>query len=404
MDRTRSRGSQHRRAMRTDGYLAGRPVLHTGAGKRGKPEADALAGRAVHAHAVLRSASDDVLAKSARLRGQWEAGATAATGDGAGSDLSQASVIPARPRTSNLSLSPAGVKDRATEPGVGERYYVYTSTPRVYLSGGDPGLVQSIRSGLGRVGIVRERLLLGGAGVGLADGMPGHFQYGSRGAIHERGLHAAVGEERHHDQHGWAGTSAGQYFCGATVAQCEVRRGVSPRLRAGGGGGEEFGRLFSVLQSRASASGLGLSDASSDVLRKSEMHLLRKSKTGDAGGRGRWEASLLDVPDANFFSRKPAWSENPSRTVSGECLSQTQASPGMGVREGAQTPPLPLRPHPGFKCRAGKMNSSCQISRQRSTLKRPNFCLKDGEHLTTPECMECATRMQRTSESGRLKK
>ena len=95
------------------------------------------------------------------------------------------------------------------------------------------------------------------------------------------------GEERHHDQHGWTGTSNGQYFRGAAVAHGEVRIGLSPRLRGGPGGGEESGNLFWVLQSRASASGFGLSDAGRDALWKTEM-LSSRAKTGDAVGRARW--------------------------------------------------------------------------------------------------------------------
>src|SRR5438445_13267545 len=54
-----------------------------------------------------------------------------------------------------------------------------------------------------------------------------------------------------------------------------------------------------------------------------------------------------------------------------------------GCREGTQTPPLPLRPHLGFKCRAGKYEVKLSHSRQRSTtLGGPNFSLKNGEHLT----------------------
>ena len=64
-----------------------------------------------------------------------------------------------------------------------------------------------------------------------------------------------------------------------------------------------------------------------------------------------------------------------------ESISQTQASPQMVVGKGAQTPPLPLQPHPCFTSRAEKDEFWFTNSGQRSTLERPNFCLNNGEHL-----------------------
>ena len=147
MDRTGSRRSQHRRAMRAYGNLAVGPLLHAGSEKRTKPEANAFAGRAIHAHALLWGASNDVLAERTRLCGEPETRATAAAADGTGSDLSKATVVTVGGRTPHLPLSAAGSEDRAAEPGLGERYHVYTFAPRIYLPGGDPRLVQPIRSG-----------------------------------------------------------------------------------------------------------------------------------------------------------------------------------------------------------------------------------------------------------------
>ena len=381
MDRSGPRGSQHRRAMRADGDFASRFLLHTGSGKPGEPEADALAGRAVHAHTVLWSASDDVLARRAGLSGERQEGAKATTADGTGSDLSEAAAIAARSWTSDLSLSSAWLADRAAEPSLGERHHLYPPAPRVYLPGGHPRLVQPLRSGLGGVHVDGECFLFGGAGMGLADGMPGNFQHGPGGTIHQRGFYWATGGERHHHQHGWTGTSDGQHFRGATMAQCEVRRSVSPRLRAGRGCGEQPEKVFLVLQSRASASVVGLSDAGHDLLWKSKMCLSR-AKTGGAMSRARCESSLLGVPEAKFFGRKAALSKIRPRSGRRNAFRKRRASPEMGVGEGVQTPPLPLQPHPCFNSRAEKDEFWFTHSGQRSTLERPNFCLNNGEHLT----------------------
>src|SRR5689334_18217561 len=51
--------------------------------------------------------------------------------------------------------------------------------------------VQPLRGGLGSVGIVGERLLSGGARMGLENGTSGDLQFRSRVPIHPRGFHPA---------------------------------------------------------------------------------------------------------------------------------------------------------------------------------------------------------------------
>ena len=250
MDRTGGRRSEPGAAMPADGGLAIGAVLQTGGRERREHGADAFAGRAVHAHALLWGASYDVLADAARLRGESEAGAAIAAADGTGGDLPQTAAVGARARTPDLPLPTAGFEDRSTEPGVGQRHHVHPSATRVYLSGGDPGLVQSIRCGLGSIDLVGGRLLPGGPGVGTEDGVPGDLQFRSRGAVHQRGFHEAAGGAWDHHQHGWARTGDGQYFCGAAVAKREIRRGLSEGLRANVRGRDESSQLLSVLQLR----------------------------------------------------------------------------------------------------------------------------------------------------------
>src|SRR5689334_10727642 len=62
MDRTGARRSEPGAAMRADGDLAIGAVLQTGGRERREDGADAFAGRAVHAHALLWGAACDVLA------------------------------------------------------------------------------------------------------------------------------------------------------------------------------------------------------------------------------------------------------------------------------------------------------------------------------------------------------
>jgi hypothetical protein len=79
-----------------------------------------------------------------------------------------------------------------------------------------------------------------------------------------------------------------------------------------------------------------------------------RDQKGDAVGRASGQSRLLGDPNAKFFCEKALVLENPPLTRRVESTSQSQSSPAMDVGEGAHTPPLPLRPHPGFKCRATK--------------------------------------------------
>src|SRR5205814_10131789 len=145
MDGRARRGTELGAAVRADGGFALRAVLPGPGGERGELGADAFAGRAVHAHAVLWGAADELVAGAARLWGEREAGAAADAADGAGSDLSQAAVVSAGRGTPALSLPAEGAGDRAAGPGLGERHHLCAVAARIYLSGGDSGLVQPLK-------------------------------------------------------------------------------------------------------------------------------------------------------------------------------------------------------------------------------------------------------------------
>src|SRR5579875_3494208 len=87
------------------------------------------AGRSLALGAVLSGAGGE--------RGELEADALA----GAGSDLPEAAPVAAGCGTSALSLPAAGARDRAARPGLGFRHHLCAIAARVYLSGGDSGLV-----------------------------------------------------------------------------------------------------------------------------------------------------------------------------------------------------------------------------------------------------------------------
>ena|SRR5215469_4689859 len=60
-------------------------------------------------------------------------------------------------------------------------------------------------------------------------------------------------------------------------------------------------------------------------------------KRGDATGRPGWKSSLLAAPEAEFFCRKAAWSENRPAPQSGRPLAE------FALRCALNAPPFGLR-------------------------------------------------------------
>jgi putative transposase len=75
-------------------------------------------------------------------------------------------------------------------------------------------------------------VLCGGAGRGAhAPRQPRNLQYGSGQSIHRPGLHPPAPGSGHTHQHGRARALGGQRLCGTSLAQREIRGGVSEGLR-----------------------------------------------------------------------------------------------------------------------------------------------------------------------------
>ncbi len=159
------------------------------------------------------------------------------------------------------------------------------------------------------------------------------------------------------------------------------------RLRAGGGGSETSGKLFSVLQPGASAPGAGLPNAGGDLLRKTEK-ALRRRKKGEAGGRATSGPSLIEERGAKFFCDEVARRDKKEKRSKKERTEGLwKLTPRMGIRPGRGFPPRlekdlakdarlfhsSPRPDGGYKL--------TNLFRQRSTLRSLIFCPNNGEHF-----------------------
>ena len=134
------------------------------------------------------------------------------------------------PGTPDLPVPVARSGDCASRSGLGHGYHLYPAAAWIHLSGGDHGLVQPVRAGLGSVHDDGQRVLRVGAGLGADPGATRDFQLGSGRAVHQRCLHAPARRPRHHDQHGRPGPVPGQHLRRALMANGEVRGSVPEGL------------------------------------------------------------------------------------------------------------------------------------------------------------------------------
>src|SRR6266851_2797544 len=383
----RAQRTEHTAAVPLGGGFAVGVVLRGGTGSGREFAIDAVDRRAIHTDAVLRNPEDGLVAGRARIHGQHETGTPADAADGAGSDLCKATAVGSRARTQDLSVSAAQPQDRSAGPRLGQRHHLHPTAAGLCLSGGDHGLVQPLCAGVGSIDFVGECLLRGGTGLGIDGDAAGDLQYRPRGAVHQRGFYEPSREAGHHDQHGRPWTSDRQHIHRTFMADGEIRGGLSEGLRRRAGSGVQPQKLFHFLQSRAPASVVGLSDASGDLLHERET-LLRRDESGDAVGRSSWGSSFLDDPGATFFCGKL------ERGTKKEKSSKKERTEGlwkltllMGIRKERGFPQQLEKSlakdarlfHSSH--RLNKKDLSIMYCRQRSTLRRPDFGPKDGEHL-----------------------
>jgi len=152
MDRTLASDDQHSKTMRAVGLGTLELLLPACRRERGESRAHAAAGRAVHEDALLRGPSHDGGAAGCRAQRQPQAGGATASPDGVGSPVPETQAERRRTEPYDLSLSAQWFPGRAPEPGMELGHYLHPTPARVCIPGGDHGLVQPIRAGMGDFG------------------------------------------------------------------------------------------------------------------------------------------------------------------------------------------------------------------------------------------------------------
>ena len=257
--------------------------------------------------------------------------------------------------------------------------------------------LQPIRVGLGSIGFHGDLVLRCGAGLGSATRVPGDLQHGSRRPVHQRAFYGPIADSGNRHQHGWAGPGDRQHLHRTFVANGEIRRGLSEGLSGRAGSVVQPQSLFCFLQSRTSASNLGLSNTSSGLLSTAEGNPM-SPKSRHAEGRGRSRSASINDPGANNFGAEPRFQQRKKKDQKERKVRKgrpVETAAAMEIKKGGLRQLLLDDFHRCLKKPAQErlrlFHSYAQsrrrliykpiFERQRSTLSMLFFGPKNGEHL-----------------------
>src|SRR6266702_3390698 len=247
-------------AMRTARVAALDLLLPAAAGERGEPAPAAAAGRTLPGVSVFRESP-----YGGHAGGEPQTHPASDADSGNRSSLSETELEPPGVRPRGLSVPVAGRLDRAAQPGLEHRYYLYSDEGRLPLFGRRHGLFQPFCAQLGTFQHDGDRLLPDRARGRFPLRPTRDLELRSGFAVYLGGFSGAAERAWHLDQHGWTRPRPGQRFHRAPMAQLEVRAHLSRRLRQWGGAHGGAGSLLPILQSSAPAPGARLPHAGRSV-------------------------------------------------------------------------------------------------------------------------------------------
>src|ERR1700722_3592237 len=214
MGRSRSSAPQHSTAVRTAGSAALDLLPPASAGEREEPPAVARARRTVSEVAVLRQPQD-----GCRVRRGPSSRPAADAHIGNRSSLSQTAPESPGSRPPDLSIPVARRGDRAPQPGLVDRYYLYSDAWRLALPGRRDGLVQPVCTQLGTIQHDGNRLLPGRARRRVPLRPAQNMELRSGLAVYFGRLSGSAPTAGNLDQHGWPRPRARQRVHRTAVAQ-----------------------------------------------------------------------------------------------------------------------------------------------------------------------------------------
>src|SRR5665213_3288135 len=325
MDRSPTYAPEYSTAVRTAGSAALHLLLSAAAGERRDPAAAPPARRAVSEVPLLRQPQNGF-----RPGDEPQTRPTADAHSGHRSALSQTQLEPSGVGSPDLPVPVARRRHRETQPRLEHRYYLYSDTWRLSVSGRRNGLVQPLRAELGTFQHHGNRLLSGRAERRVPLRSARNLELRPGLAVYLRRLPGPAQETRDLDQHGWPRTRARQRVHRTAVAFAQVRTDLSRRLRLRPRSVSGAGELLPLLQSPASPPGARLSNASGLIpaqVQKEEV------------------VTLMGAPPPNprdlplLFSRMDAF----CFTRNGTCRTIEMLARRIGQRSDATRAPMQVR-------------------------------------------------------------
>src|SRR5580700_9379538 len=326
MDRSRPSAAHRATAVRTAGGAALNLLPPASAGECEELAAVARARRAVPEVAVLRQPQD-----GRRVRRGPPSRPAANAHSGNRSSLSQAAPESPGSRPPDLSVPVARRGDRAPQPGLVDRYYLYSDAWWLSVPGRGDGLVQPVRAELGTIQHDGNRLLPGRARRRISLRPARNLELRSGLTVHLGGLSGSAPTAGNLHQYGRTRPRARQRVHRTAVAQFEVRTDLPRRLRHRPRTVPGVGELLPLLQSPASASGARLPNAGGPVSAQTQKEKV-VVMMGDAVPQTPWDLALFFTRMDGFFF-----------TAHGICRTIEMLDRNIGQRRDATRAPIQAR-------------------------------------------------------------
>ena len=253
-------------SMRDSGSAALNLLLHAACRRERRESAHYARDRSdLHRQAVLWVSADHPGAVHTWFALQPQTRGTTDAGDGTGRDRTGAAYEPSEHGASGVSVPAARQSHHRAGSGMVRRYYLCSPARRVHVSRSGSRLVQPIRAGMGVVDDAGCRVLSRCLTRSTSCRAPRDFQYRSRKAVHVRRMAGSAPCAADPHQHGRARSVLRQYFCRTILADAQVRRDLSQRIRRRARSHAAVAAIYAVLQHREKTQYARRPDATRDV-------------------------------------------------------------------------------------------------------------------------------------------
>ena len=267
--------------------------------ERGEPSVHMADQGAVPALSVVRQSANDRMPGVAEGGGESEACAVTDAKNGMGGDQGEGAAERGWKGAENFAAFAAGCRADSAELGVGDG-----RQERTVFTWFELGPVQALRVVVASVEDLGGNILHRGVERGMKVAVSGDLQHGPGRSVHQQGLYLAAGGPGVGDQEGRPRSGVRQDLHRASVADGEVRRHLSARLRERTRAVVRVDEVLRVLLLRACASVAGLPDAVGGIPGGAFAKGVEKARELLGVARKKWGSLFWNLTGA-YFSGTP---------------------------------------------------------------------------------------------------